>query len=336
MLLAICAILLGLAILVWSADYFVEGAASVAEHWQVPSFLIGMIIIGFGTSAPELLVSAISAIDGNPGLALGNAYGSNIANIALVIGLTALIKPIQVPKRVVKVDLPVLLVITLLSVFLLKDGFISRQDAWIFLLVFFGIMGFSCWSAAQHSTSSSSETLSVSDTALQPKQAYFQLLVGFICLVASARVLVWGSVEMASLLGVSDLIIGLTIVAIGTSLPELATSLAAIRRNEHALALGNAMGSNVFNTLAVVGIAGAIHPLEVEKVVLSRDMLIMGLVTLALFAYSFALPRNREGTWCPESGKPLLINGRINRWEGASLLTVYIGYLTWLVVVALG
>ncbi len=315
--LAIVAVIGGLALLVWSADRFVEGAAATAYHAGMPTLLIGMVVIGFGTSAPEMVVSAFSAVQGNPGLALGNAYGSNITNIALILGLTALLSPIAVKSSVLRKELPILVVITLLAVGQLFDGFISRADAWVLLGVFFVLMGWSIWQGMRHRSDSLQDDVDVTleVTSMPLKPALFWLVVGMLLLVVSSRILVWGAVDIARMFGISDLIIGLTVVAIGTSLPELASAIAATRKGEHDLALGNVLGSNLFNTLAVVGIAGSIHPMPVATEVLWRDCTVMGGVTLLLllFGIGFRGP------------------GRINRLEGAGLLAIYVAYNAYLI-----
>lgn len=318
MWLALGAVIAGLIVLVWSADRFVDGASATAKHAGMPTLLIGMLVIGFGTSAPEMVVSALASADGNPGLALGNAYGSNITNIALILGVVALISPIAVHSAVLRRELPVLAVITLLAGYQLYDGQISHADAMVLLAVFVLIMG---WSVYQGMTGKADPMVGdVQAAAEQPMplgRAMFWLLFGLVLLVASSRLLVWGAVSIAEGLGVSDLIIGLTVVAVGTSLPELASALAAIRKNEHDLALGNVLGSNLFNTLAVVGIAGAIMPVSAEAAVLYRDWAVMMALTLALFVMAYGF--RGVGT------------GRINRIEGAILLTVYLGYTGYLV-----
>ncbi|SDS50776.1 cation:H+ antiporter [Halopseudomonas sabulinigri] len=323
MLLAIAAVIAGLALLVWSADRFVDGASATANHAGMPPLLIGMLIIGFGTSAPEMVVSALAAGQGNPGLALGNAFGSNITNIALIIGLVAVISPIKVHSQVIRKELPILLAITLLVGYQLIDGHLSRLDAWVLLGVFFLIMGWSIVQGLRGRGDSLAEDYEgeVASHAMPLGKAIFWLVLGLVLLIVSSRVLVWGAVYIAESMGVSDLIIGLTVVAVGTSLPELASSLAAIRRNEHDLALGNVIGSGLFNTLAVVGIAAGISPLAVEPEVLQRDWVVMFALTLALFAMGFAR-RGREG--------------QVSRPEGALLMCAYVGYTGYLVYSILG
>ncbi|HSO84659.1 calcium/sodium antiporter [Thiocapsa sp.] len=322
MVLASLSVVFGLALLVWSADRFVEGAAVTAKHLGMPPLLIGMVIIGFGTSAPEMVVSAISAFQGNPGLALGNAYGSNITNIALILGLTAIISPIAVHSSVLRKELPILAGVTVFAVLMLMDGELTRMDAWAFLGVFAVLMGWTIWQGLrERSDALAGEVTQELDVARMPlRRAMLWLGVGLVFLIISSRMLVWGSVEIAHALGVSDLIIGLTIVAVGTSLPELASSIIAARKGEHDLALGNVIGSNLFNTLAVVGIAGAIQPMLVPPEVISRDMMVMGLLTLSLFLIGYGF-RGR---------------GRINRVEGMLLLACYVGYTSYLISTVFG
>lgn len=330
MLIPAIAVIIGLIVLVWSADKFVDGAVGVARFCGMSTLLIGMVIVGFGTSAPEMVVSALSAVQGNPELALGNAYGSNIANIALILGVTALISPILVQRSVLKKDLPLLIGVTVLSIALLLDGSVSRLDGIIFLLVFFAVMGFNIYkekkaagkvaeAAASESSEASADT--ESETPMGLGKSIGLLVLGMALLVASSRALVWGAVEIARSLGVSDLLIGLTIVAIGTSLPELASSIAAARKGEDDLAVGNIIGSNLFNTLMVVGIAATISPMAgIEQDVLYRDMPLMGVLTLSLLVLGY----RRKG------------DGRINRVAGFVLLAVYVLYLLALILKATG
>ena len=317
MAMAVSALVAGLILLVWSADRFVEGAAATARYFGMPPLLIGMVVVGFGTSAPEMVVSALAALQGSPGIALGNAYGSNIANIGLILGITALISPIMVHSAVLRKELPILTLVTAGSVFLMADRVLSFSDAVMLLVLFAGLMGWTIMQgirqkadplAAQVAAQAANRTMSL-------RRSVFWLVAGLVLLIASSRMLVWGAVKIALIFHVSDMVIGLTIVAIGTSLPELASSVIAARRGEHDIALGNVLGSNLFNTLAVVGIAGTIHPFGVEPATLSRDMVVMGGLTLSLFAIGYGF-RGRQG--------------RINRFEGAVLLAVYLGYTIYL------
>ena len=317
MTIAFFAVALGLALLVWSADRFVEGAASTARHFGMPPLLIGMVIVGFGTSAPEMVVSTLAASQGNPGIALGNAYGSNIANIAFILGLTALISPLAVHSQVLRKELPILTAVTALAAYQLWDGELTRIDSLVLLGVFGGLMAWTIWQGLRKKADALGHEMEreLEVHAMPIGRAIFWLVMGLILLIASSRILVWGAVEIAHGFGVSDLIIGLTIVAVGTSLPELASSVIAARKGEHDIALGNILGSNLFNTLAVVGIAGTIQPMTVAQEVFSRDILVMAVLTLSLFVigYGFRGP------------------GRINRFEGAALLVGYMGYTAYLV-----
>jgi hypothetical protein len=311
MLLPIAAIIVGLLLLIWSADRFVDGAAATARHFGMPQLLIGIVIIGFGTSAPEMIVSAFSALNGNPGIALGNAYGSNITNIGLILGLTALVLPLAVNSQVLKQELPVLIFVTALSAFLIMDGDVLRLDAWILLGIFFIYMGWTIWAGLRNRDDSLvhdvKEELQEQEYMSLAK-ALMWVVIGLALLMGSSQLLVWGAVEIARYFGVSDLVVGLTIVAVGTSLPELASSIAAARKNEVDLAVGNIIGSNLFNTLAVVGLAGAISPMYVGQEVFTRDMPVMSVLTILLLVFGF--------------GK----KGQINRVKGLILLLAYIGY----------
>ncbi len=317
MTLAFVAVAFGLVLLVWSADRFVDGASKTARHFRMPPLLIGMVIVGFGTSVPELVVSALAALQNNPGLALGNAYGSNIANIALILGLTAVISPVAVQSQVLRRELPLLTGVTALAAWQVRDGEISRVDALVLLAVFAALMVWTIWQSVYKKTDAfASEMEQKLATDSGPiNRSVFSLLTGLVLLILSSRILVWGAVEIAHGFAVSDLIIGLTIIAVGTSLPELASSIIAIRRGEHDLALGNIIGSNLFNTLAVVGVAGLIHPISAGREVFSRDVLVMTTLTVSLFVIGYGF-RGR---------------GRINRVEGAVLLASYVGYVGYLI-----
>lgn len=315
MTLSILAVVLGLAVLVWSADRFVEGSAATARHFDMPPLLIGMVIIGFGTSAPEMAVSALSSTQGNPGIALGSAYGSNISNIALILGVTALISPIAVHSGILRKELPILTAVTALAAYQVSDGALSAVDAFALLGAFVLLMGWTIRQGLRAKGDALAEEFAQEARSIPLKRAIMLLTGGLILLVVSSRFLVWGAVEIARGFGVSDLIIGLTIVAVGTSLPELASSITAARKNEHDLALGNVLGSNLFNTLAVVGIAGVIHPTPVDAGVFTRDMPVMGALTLSLFVMGFGF----RGP------------GRINRVEGGVLVAAFAGYTAWLV-----
>jgi cation:H+ antiporter len=318
MMLATLAILGGFILLVWSADRFVDGAAATAKFAGMPPLLIGMVVVGFGTSAPEMVVSAIAALDGNPNLAIGNVIGSNIVNTGLIIGVTALVAPIFVHSTIIRKELPLLIVISLLLGVLLWDGALNRYEALLLLTGFFTLIGWSIFSAIKSKKDSLETDIDevLDSNKMTLKQAIFWLVLGLVLLIASSRLLVWGAVEIAHSLGVSDLIIGLTIVALGTSLPELAASVIAARKGEHDIAIGNVVGSNMFNILAVTGIAAVIAPIpSMPMEILSRDWLVMMVLTILLFVMAYGF----QG------------QGKITRIKGVLLLLAFIAYNIWLV-----
>ncbi len=308
------ALLGGIGLLIVSADKFVEGAAATAKRLGLPPLLIGMLVIGFGSSMPEMVISALSSLQGNPGLALGNAFGSNITNIALILGLTAVISPIVVGSSVLRRELPILFMITALVASLFYyDRKLDRIDG-LFLIALF--LGLTIW--AIYAGIKTKHDLLADEVAqalripLSLKTALIYTGVGLVFLVISSRILVWGGVEIAHYYGISDLIIGLTIVAIGTSLPELASAIAAIRKNEPDLVLGNVIGSNMFNTTVVLGITGVIAPTGLETDILYRDIPVMSILTIILFFVAYRI-----------RGASV---GRINRIEGGFLLVIYVAY----------
>lgn len=315
-LISILLLIVGLIVLLWSADKFVDGSVIISRYFGMPPLLIGMIVIGFGTSAPEMLVSALASFQNNPGIALGNAYGSNITNIALILGVTAIIKPIAVHSSVLKKELPILTFVSLLAAFLIFDNLITRFEAIILLIVFVGLLSWTIYQGISNNDDTLTKSLEEglqNNTSI--KKGIIWSLVGLIILIISSRIIVWSSVKIAGFLGISDLIIGLTIVAVGTSLPELASSISAAKKGEHDLALGNILGSNLFNTLVVVGIAGVINPLKATPEVFSRDIIVMIVMTVSLFIMGYGL-----------KGK-----GRINRIEGSILLISYAVYVLFVI-----
>ncbi|MBE0490969.1 MAG: calcium/sodium antiporter [Sulfurospirillum sp.] len=314
MLFFLLAIIAGFVLLVWSADRFVEGAAATAKHLGMPSLLIGILIVGFGTSAPEMVVSAVAAFGGNPSLALGNAIGSNIVNISLILGVTAMLAPIAVNSGIIKKELPLLLFIVFVSGYMLLDAQITFIEGIVLLAGFFSLIAWSVYAAMQHKNDALEKEFDAEIVIhkMSLQQGIFWLVFGLVLLVISSRILVWGAVGVAHIFGVSDLIIGLTIVALGTSLPELAASITATRKGEHDIAVGNVVGSNMFNILAVIGIAAVIKPLEqIQSEVLSRDWLVMLVLTLVLMAFAYGF-RGRLP--------------KISRLEGVGLFACYIAY----------
>jgi cation:H+ antiporter len=326
MLAAITALVVGIVLLLISADKFVDGASAIAGKLGLSPLLIGMLIIGFGSSAPEMLISGLAASEGNPGLALGNAFGSNITNIALILGVTALVRPIAVSSSVLLRELPLLTALTaIVALLIVPDAFLSSTDGWILTVMFMVVMG---WSIQQGRETPSDNLGDMVEQDLKSRVVFsttrsvIYLIGGLLVLVLSSRILVWGGVEIATRLGVSDLIIGLTIVAVGTSLPELASSIAAVRKNEHALAIGNVIGSNIFNSSIVIGITGVIAPTAIEHDMIARDFPILVAMTLALFFMGYAY--RGPGT------------GRISRMDATLLVSAYIAYNVVLLMTAIG
>ncbi len=313
MLMSFVAIAVGFVLLVWGAERFVLGASATARGFGVSPLIVGLTIVGFGTSAPELLVSGVAAWNGNPGLAVGNALGSNITNIALVLGVAALVTPLTVQSQTLQRELPVLLMIMAVVLVLLFDQELTRGDG---LLLLLGMALMIYW-LVRLGLRSRSDPMTGEYDAEMPAQmtvsrALMWLFLGMVVLFVGSRLLVTGAVAIAVDLGVSDLIIGLTIIAIGTSLPELAATVMSAIRNEHDIAIGNVIGSNMFNLLGVMGLPGVIAPTSLSPEVLYRDYAIMVGLTVALFIMAYGF---RGG------------HGRINRIEALVLVSVYGGYL---------
>lgn len=311
MFLPILSFILGLVLLIWSAGRFVVGASALAKYCGLSSFLIGMIVVGFGTSAPELAVSLFAALGGSPELALGNAYGSNIGNIALILGFTAIIFPIVIPKSAIRMDIPLLLLATAISFVLLffnKD--VSRLDGILLVLLFAVIIALQIWQGISNKAENSDNETSSKNLL----SSLFWLVLGLGILVGSSKLLVFGATEIAKALGVSDLLIGLTVVAIGTSLPELASSVIAAKKGDTALALGNIVGSNIFNSLIVVGISAIISPMNVDSLILQRDLPVTAFLTLLLLLFGIHLKNEPK----------------IGRVKGIFLFLFYIVYTVYL------
>ena len=312
MLIDSAAIVAGFILLIWSADRFIIGAAATARNLDVPPLIIGLTIVGFGTSAPEMMVAGFASYEGSPAMAIGNALGSNVTNITLVLGVAALIAPLNVESRIIKKELPILLFATLLALALVRDNSLGRLDGFVLLSLLCLLMW---WIARQGIRNQSSDALTDEYIEELPAEmpsstAVFWLLAGLILLTASSKLLVWGAVNVATELGVSELIIGLTIIAIGTSLPELAASITGALKNEHDIAIGNVVGSNLFNTLGVLAIPGLMKPSILEEDILYRDFPIVLILTIMLFVMAYGFRGQ----------------GRINRVEGGILLSAFIGY----------
>lgn len=296
----------------WSADRFVYGASALAKNIGVSPMMIGLTIVAMGSSAPEIVVSATSSFAGSIDTAVGNALGSNITNIALVLGITALIKPILVTSTTLKRELPILLLITLIAVYFLADSDLSRIEGLVlitlFVLVIAGMAVLSFKVDKNDPLIAETETEIPSDVATST--AVFWVVVGLILLPLSAHFLVDSAVFIAHFYGISDLIIGLTIIAIGTSLPELAASVAGVLKGEDDLALGNIIGSNIFNLLAVLAMPGLIAPGIIDGSAANRDSLVMLGLSILLFIFCFNLRGTR----------------RINRFEALIFLGIFVGY----------
>lgn len=312
MLIDSLAIILGFIMLIWSADRFIIGAAATARNFDVPPLIIGLTIVGFGTSAPEMMVAGFASYDGSPAMAIGNALGSNITNITLVLGVAALIAPLDVHSRILKKELPLLLFATLMALALLRDGDLGHFDGFVLLSLLCLLMW---WITRQGILNKSDDALTEEFIEELPDKmptshALFWLVAGLVLLTISSKVLVWGAVNVAMALGVSELIIGLTVIAIGTSLPELAASITGALKNEHDIAIGNVVGSNLFNTLGVLAIPGLISPAALENGVLERDIPVVLILTIMLFIMGYGFRAA----------------GRINRIEGGILLCAFIAY----------
>lgn len=317
MLIDVLAIIAGFALLVWGADSFVNGAASLARNFGVSPLLIGLTIVGFGTSAPEILVSTMASLQGNPGLSIGNALGSNITNIALILGTTALVAPLTVHSDTLHREYPILLLVTLGAAALMIDQQLTLIDGIILLVALFAVMSWIVHLGLKRKPDDPmirelEEELPASMTTAAASGWF---LFGLIILLVSSRLLVWGAVNIATAFGISDLVIGLTIVAIGTSLPELAASIASALKNEHDLAIGNIIGSNIYNLLAVLCIPGLLSPGIFDIEVVLRDLPIMIGLTVALFFMGYSFKNT---------------TGHISRLEGFVLVIAFITYQSWL------
>jgi cation:H+ antiporter len=317
-LLTIAQLVGGFLLLVWGADRLVAGASALARNLGVSPLIIGLTIIAFGTSAPELVVSAVAAHRGNPGLAVGNAIGSNIANIGLILGLTALVYPLRVESETLRREYPVLTLIMVASLIMAADLMFSRSEGWLLLA---GLIALVIWMISFSLRRAPDDPLAAEFAAEIPQDmptgyAVFWMLLGLVILPLSSQFLVEGAIFIARRLEVSEAVIGLTIIAVGTSLPELAASLTSALRREDDLAIGNVIGSNMFNILGVLGLAAVIEPVAVEPLMLRQDFPAMFLFTVLLFFMAYGI----HGP------------GRISRRSGALLIALYVAYqaLIWL------
>ncbi len=306
------AVVVGLALLVWGSDRFVFGASATARNLGVSPLVIGLTIVGVGTSAPEMLVSATAALQGNPGVSIGNALGSNIANIGLVLGVTALVRSVLVRSRIFRLEFPAMFAVMALAWTLLGDGMLDGSDGLVLGLAFIILLLFMLGIAlrARRSDPLQREFAREIPTDVSTGKALLWFVVGLVTLLLGSRAMVWGAVSIARSFDVSDLLIGLTVVAVGTSLPELATSISSVLKNEPDIAVGNVIGSNMFNLLPVLALPGLIAPTAVPPEALQRDFPVMLTLSVALVVMSWGF----RGP------------GRIARWEGGVLLLAFIGY----------
>ena len=320
MLLAAAAILAGFIVLIWSADLFVDGAASIAENMGMPPIIIGMTIVSLGTSAPEVLVSLNASLSGSGSLAIGNAIGSNIANIGMVLGATLLVAPLMVHGACMKKEVPLLLIATFGAGALLLDGVLSGLDG-LLMIAALALIMVRMVRGQIGDSDLTAEAVEEPLPHLKPLRAWLSFIIGLILLIASSRMLVFGAVMAAKELGVSELVIGLTIVAIGTSLPELAATIASARRGHTEIALGNVIGSNLFNLLAVMSIPGIITVQQLDPQVVTRDYPAMTFLTLFLAAAIYS------SRWRSKSRQDHAYLGRI---VGVLLVSFYALYYYWL------
>ena len=312
MVLQVIIFLIGLAVLSWSADRFVYGASALAKNIGVSPMMIGLTIVAMGSSAPEIVVSVTASLSGSPDTAVGNAIGSNITNIALVLGITALIKPLQVSSGTLKREFPLLFAMCLLAVYVLHDQMLTFYEGVFLIGMFFVVLAGMGWLSvyAEKGDKLADDNESEIPTGVSTSVAVLWVLVGLVMLPLSAHFLVESAVFIAKYFGISDLVIGLTIIALGTSLPELAACIAGVLKGEDDLAMGNIIGSNIFNILAVLGMPGLIAPGLIDPAAATRDMYVMLGLTVMLLVFSF----NFVGT------------RRINRVEASILLASFIGY----------
>ncbi|MDW1912590.1 calcium/sodium antiporter [Vibrio sp. 707] len=315
MLEAVALLIVGLVLLVWSADKLVFGSAAIARNVGISPLVIGMTILAMGSSAPEMMVSATAAWDGKTDTAVGNVLGSNIANIALILGITALIKPLSISSAVIRRELPLMIAVTVLAGILLWNSHLGFYEG-VLLFALFGAFLFAMLQISRKEQKSGDAFLEDQESEIpqgvsNPK-AIMWVVIGLILLPLAASLLVDNAVIIAKHFGMSDLVIGLTIIAIGTSLPELAASLAGVLKGEDDMAVGNIIGSNVFNILAVMGLPGIINPSTLSEYAMGRDFWVMLGVSLLLVAMCLGKSRS------------------INRLEGAILFTCFLGYQVYL------
>lgn len=317
-LLAWLAVVGGLIVLVWSADRFVDGSAAFANNFGVPKLIIGLTIVSLGTSAPEILVAINAALSGVGSLAIGNALGSNLANIGMVLGITALIAPLPAQGHLLRKELPILLLVTFAAGFVLWDLTVSLIEGISLLVLLFPLMYFMA-TYHQHELSPAEIEGEEEIPEMSSGRALFWFLLGLGLLIASSNLLVWGAQLIAIDFGISPLVIGLTLIAVGTSLPELAATVMSALRQQHDIAIGNIIGSNIFNIMAVIGAPALITELNIEAPALSRDYVAMLGMTLVFALVIWVSYQVRNKT-----------NARLGRATGLLFLALYGGYYYWL------
>ncbi len=305
-------VLIGISLLVWSADRLTDGAAAIARNFGVPSFIVGLTIVAIGSSAPEMVISTVASLSGSPGLAVGNAIGSNIVNIAVVLPIAALICPLLIRSKILRREMPLMLFFTFLAAYMLWDQHLTRTEGIILGVLLLLHLVWLTRSGFQHRNKDRliDEIVDELPEGMPTNRAIFWVIVGLIVLILSSDLLIHGATAIAHRLGISDTIIGLTIVAIGTSLPELAASIAAALKKEHEMVLGNIIGSNIFNILGVLGIAGSISPIFIDSSIIYRDLPAMLAFTVGMYLLSHGYGKE----------------ARIGRNEAIILLSGYIVY----------
>ncbi len=307
MLLNILFIVVGIALVLWGADRLTDGAVAVAEKMKMPQIVIGLTIVAMGTSMPEFCVSFISALKGTSDLAVGNIVGSNIFNALLIVGVSALVAPMTIMETTVKKDIPFALVASVLLLIMCLDGDISRLDAGILFVMFLIFMYMTLKGAKKQGADAEEAIEGEGKKPMATWLSVVWILVGLLCLIGGSNLFVEGATAVATNLGVSEAVIGLTIVAGGTSLPELATSVVSACKGNSGIAIGNALGSNVFNILAILGITGMITPMTLKGITyIDLSMLIISIMIVWLFSFT---------------------KYKIERWEGAVLTAVFVGYI---------
>lgn len=301
-------IVFGIVMVLWGAGKLTDGATSVASRMNIPPIIIGLTVVAMGTSMPEFFVSFVSAMKGTGNLAAGNVVGSNIFNSMLIVGITALVVPMAISKSTVKKDIPFTVLASALLVLMGIDGNISRLDAAMLFAVFIAFMAYTVQSARKGGNNGDAENMK----EIPMWRATAFILLGLACLIVGSNIFVDGATKVASLLGMSEAVIGLTIVAGGTSLPELATSVVAARKGQCAIAMGNVIGSNVFNILMIIGITGVINPMEIQGISwLDLTVMLLSMVILWLFSFT---------------------KYTVARWEGGLIVAMFAGYMSWLVM----